>query len=341
MSGKADRVTIVDVARAAGTSVSSASVALRGENGVSEATRDRIVEAARRLGYQPNRRARLLRQQRSKLLGVTFSVDQTFHADLVHNLYRAVDNTGYDLVLSATTPARTDIEAIESLLRDRCEALILISPGIDEHQLANVRERASVVTVGSELRADLVDSVRADDRQGITDVVEHLVKAGHREIAYVEAPTGALNAKRRAGYVDAMTANGLADEVWVISGRPTEQSGVEIAGELLENGRLPTAILAHNDMIAFGLVLTLRSGGVAVPDDISIVGYDNTKMAGLSSVALTSVSQDAEQLSRTAVNRAVARIESPELPGEEFVVPARLITRGTTGEPNGSGSRRP
>lgn len=147
MAKEADRTTIVDVARAAGTSVSSASEALRGKPGVSDRTRTRVLNAAQRLGYQPDERARLLRLRKSPLLGVTFSVDRTFHANVIENLYHAADQTGYDFVLSATTPTRPEAKAIENLLRDRCETLILISPEIDEAQLEDLSTRASVVTM--------------------------------------------------------------------------------------------------------------------------------------------------------------------------------------------------
>lgn len=333
VTGKTGKTTIVDVARTAGTSVSSASVALRGEPGVSEQTRTRILDAAQRLGYQPDQRARLLRQQQSRLLGVTFSVNQTFHADVIENLYHAADQIGCDLLLSATTPARSESQAIDNLLRDRCETLILISPELDESQLEDLSRRASVVTVGSDLRAEGVDSLRSDDRQGVTDAVDHLIALGHRWVTYIDGGITAMSATRREAYVEAMTAHGLGEQSRVLTGSPTEESGVEVATRILDEGKtLPTAILAHNDMIAFGLLLTLRSRGIAVPDDISVIGYDNTRMAALTTVQLTSVSQDAARLARTAAERAIARAENPA-PTKEIVTPARLVIRETSGPP--------
>ncbi|GGJ01851.1 LacI family transcriptional regulator [Saccharopolyspora subtropica] len=333
MARKTGKPTIVDVARAAGTSVSSVSVALRGEPGVSEQTRLRILDAAQRLGYRPDQRARLLREQQSRLLGVTFAVNQTFQAEVIDNLYRAADRCGYDLLLSATTPTRSASEAVDDLLRDRCETLILISPALDESQLADLSTRASVVTIGSELRVGAVDSVHSDDRQGVTDVVDHLVGLGHRHITYVDGGTTAMAAVRRAAYLEAMRTRGLGEHARVLSGDSTEESGIAAATRILDSGEpLPTAICTHNDMMAFGLLHTLRSRGIAVPDDISVVGFDNTRMAALATVQLTSVSQDAAQLARTAVERAIRRAENPA-PGEEIVTPARLVIRETSGPP--------
>ncbi|WP_338051331.1 LacI family DNA-binding transcriptional regulator [Pseudonocardia acidicola] len=333
MAARAGRVTIVDVARAAGTSVSSASVALRGEPGVSEETRRRILRTADRLGYRPDQRARMLREQNSRLLGVTFTVSQAFHAEVVEHLYRAVADTGYDLVLSATTRTRTELQAVESLLQERCAALVLVSPDIGNHDLAALSRRVPAVTVGSELHAESVDSVRADDRRGVGAAVEHLVAAGHRDIHYVDGGRAVMSRTRREGYLDAMSAHGLADRARVLGGHADEESGVAAAMELLAAARPPTAVLTHNDMTAFGLLLTLRVRGVDVPGEISVVGYDDTRLASLRNVELTSVSQDPAALAATAVRRAVARCEGQEVPAGEFVTPPRLVVRTSSGPP--------
>ncbi len=333
MRRSSDRITIVDVARAAGTSVSSASVALRGEPGVSERTRIRVLHTADQLGYQPDQRARVLREQRSRLLGVTFAVNQNFDAEVVENLYRAATGTGYDLVLSATTTGRPETEAVESLLRDRCSTLILISPELGTDQLAELSGRVSVVTIGSDLRDDRVDSVRSDEVRGTSDAVDHLVRLGHRSISYADGGAAVLSSERRDGYLAAMAAHGLDTHSRVLAGHPTGESGVEAAHRILGRKPLPTAILAHNDMIAFGLLLTLRANGIAVPGDISVIGYDDTRLAALSTIRLTSVSQDARQLAGTAIQRAIARTETPGTPAAEFVTAPVLVARDTTGPP--------
>jgi DNA-binding LacI/PurR family transcriptional regulator len=325
------RVTIVDVARAAGTSVSSASVALRGEPGVSEDTRRRILHTAERLGYRPDHRARMLREQNSRLLGVTFTLSQAFHAEVVEHLYQAVAHSGYDLVLSTATRTRTELEAVESLLQDRCAALILVSPEIGNHDLAALSRRAPAVTIGSELQVDSVDSVHADDRRGIAMAVEHLVAAGHREIHYVDGGRAVLSHTRRQGYLDAMSTHGLSGRARVFQGHADEESGDAAAIEMLAAPVRPTAVLAHNDMTAFGLLLTLRTRGVDVPGEISLVGYDDTRLASLRNVELTSVSQDPPALATAAVRHAIARAEGQVAPAGEFITPPNLVTRGTSG----------
>jgi DNA-binding LacI/PurR family transcriptional regulator len=328
---KAGRVTIVDVARAAGASVSSTSVALRGEPGVSEETRRRILRTADRLGYRPDQRARMLREQTSRLLGVTFTVSQTFHADVVECLYAAVADTGYDLVLSATTSTRTELQAIESLLQDRCAALVLLSPEIGNLDLAALSRRVPAVLVGSELSAESVDLVRADDPRGIRMAVDHLVGMGHRDIHYIDGGAAAMGRTRREGYLNAMSAHGLAGRARLLDGDDDEESGVAAATELLAGPSRPTAVLAYNDRTAFGLLLTLRMRGVDVPGEISVVGYDDTRLASLRGIELTSVSQDASALAAAAVRSAIARAEGNAGSAAEFVTPPRLVVRATSG----------
>lgn len=332
MTRRTVRTTIVDVARAAGISVSSASVALRGEPGVSEQTRDRVLDVAHGLGYEPDQRARVLRQRKPRLIGVTYSLTQTFHADVAEALYRAADEAGHDLVLSATSSARSGSRAVEALLRDRCETMILISPEIGELELTDLGGRADVVTVSSDVRAAGVDAVRSDENQGVAEAVGHLVSLGHRSIAFVDGGDAAVAATRARSYVDSMRSHDLLDEVQVISGGVTEDVGAEVADRILAKGSLPTAILAHNDMVAFGILLILRARGIAVPEELSVVGYDNIRMSDMATVRLTSVSQDADTLARKAVERAVERTEKSG-PAREIVIPAQLVVRRTSGPP--------
>ena len=338
MATNAGRVTIVDVARAAGTSVSSASVALRGEPGVSAATRRRIMQTADRLGYRPDQRARTLRQQNSRLLGVTFAITQAFHAAVVEHLYQAVADSEYDLVLSTTTEVRDGLRAAESLLADRCAALILVSPEIGNHDLAALSRRAPAVTVGSELHAESVDSVHADDRLGVAMAIEHLVALGHRDIHYIDGGRAVLGHTRREGYLEAMAAHGLRGRARILHGQADEESGARAAAELLAGSSLPTAVLAFNDRTAFGLVISLRLGGVDVPGQVSVVGYDDTRLASLRNVELTTVSQDPAVLAATAVQRAIARAEGETARAEEFVTPPRLVIRSTSAQPGGGRS---
>ena len=130
-----------------------------------------------------------------------------------------------------------------------------------------------------------------------------------------------------------MTARGLGEHADVLAAAPTEEAGIDAARRILARPRLPTAVLTHNDQMALGLLLTLRERGVGVPGRISVIGYDDTRLASLSTIRLTSVSQDAEQLAGAAITRAIARTEEPGGAAAEYVTAPRLVLRNTTGPP--------
>jgi DNA-binding LacI/PurR family transcriptional regulator len=127
-----------------------------------------------------------------------------------------------------------------------------------------------------------------------------------------------------------MAAHGLGAQAQALGGQPTEESGVVVAQQVLAADSLPTAIVTHNDMIAFGLLLTLREAGIEVPGAVSVIGYDDTRLANLSMIRLTSVSQDSRRLAQTAIERAIARAEDPDLPAQAFVAAPRLVVRDTS-----------
>ena len=341
------RVKIVDVARAAGTSIASASVALNGKPGVSPQTRSRILAVAEELGYRPDSTARRLRNERTHLLGVTFAIDMVFHSELVGHLYEAAGEAGWDLVLSGVTPTRPVERAVESLLRDRCEAVLLISPDMTDDALAALSRQTSAVALGAAVSVAGVDSARSDDRAGAALAVDHLVGLGHRDIAYVDAGPAALNSERRAGYEAAMWRHALGTRIRVLAAAPqkggpvgeglavTEAAGAAVAEALLADGDLPTALVTYNDMLAVGIMLSLRGRGVRIPGDMSVIGYDDTHFARLDAISLTSVRQDGQRLAQAAVNCALARAEGRERPGgvARIVVPPHLVVRSTTSTP--------
>ncbi|WP_330302188.1 MULTISPECIES: LacI family DNA-binding transcriptional regulator [unclassified Streptomyces] len=335
-SGK--RPTLADVAARAGVSVALVSVVMRGAKGAGAATRERVLRAAKEIGYRPDSRARLLRSSRSRLLGVQFGLQQPFHTDLVEFLYAAAEPVGYQIALSAVAPSRSERQAVEALLGDRCEALILLGPQAPAARLAELAAQLPVVSVARRLRppAAGVDVVRTADDEGARQAVDHLVALGHRDIAHIDGGRAPGAADRRRGYRTAMNRHGLADRVQVLPGGLTEEDGAAAARDLLDAGLASTAVLAFNDRCATGVLDTFLRAGVPVPGRISVVGFDDSRLARLSHVDLTTVGQDISRLAQLAVGRAVARLEGEAgsgAPGQEIVVEPHLVTRGTTAAP--------
>jgi DNA-binding LacI/PurR family transcriptional regulator len=322
---------MADVAASAGVSRALVSIVFRGVPGASPETRQRVMEAADQLSYRPDQRARLLGSNRSRTVGVVFGLHREFHAEVVEALYGAAGTTGYDLALGAVAPTRDETRAVQSLLGYRCEALILIGPTLPQAAIEELAERLPVVVVARALRTRLADVVRTDDFSGARIAVEHLSGLGHESIVHVDGRRAPGAAERRRGYRDAMRALGLESRAAVVAGGLTEEDGERAAAELLA-GSLPTAVTAFNDHCAAGLLAAVRAQGVSVPGGLSVVGYDDSHVAGLSSVALTTVAQDATRLGGSALELAVSRVVdgSDAPPRSEVVVPPRLVVRRTT-----------
>ncbi|WP_433300067.1 LacI family DNA-binding transcriptional regulator [Actinoplanes sp. CA-030573] len=329
------RPTLADVAAEAGVSVALASIVMREAPGASAATRARVLEVARRLGYQPDSRARLLRSGESRLLGVVFGVQHPFHDDVLTGLYDAAGRVGHELALSAVTPRRDERTAIDGLLRDRCAALILLGPLIPTAELGALTARMPVVAMFRPIRHKAVDVVRTDDSRGLHLAVDHLVELGHRRIAHVDGARWVASAERRQGYREAMTRHGLAEHIRVVPGGSGEEDGARAARELLDDP--PTAVTTFNDLSATGLLDGLRRGGLDVPGDISVVGYDDSSFSRLAHIDLTTVAQDIDTMTTLAVARAVERVAGVRIAHREVVTSPRLVVRGTTG-PVDSGS---
>ncbi len=329
------RPTLADVAARAGVSVALVSIVIRDAPGASARSRERVLLAADELGYRPDTRARLLRSGRSRLLGVQFAVQHDFHGDLVGGLYAAADRAGYELTLSAVTPGRDERRALAGLLQDRCAALVLLGPQAPTADLAAAAARLPVVVVARAARHRDLDVVRTADDEGLQRAVDHLVGLGHRRIAHVDGGRAPGAADRRNGYRAAMHRHGLDGEVRIVPGGPGEGDGATAAAAVLALDPRPTAVTVFNDRAATGLLDIVRRAGLAVPGGISVVGYDDSRLARLAHVDLTTVAQDTARLTALAVDRAVDRIEGAPVGRREQVVPPHLVVRGTTAPPAG------
>lgn len=324
-------VTMADVAARAGVSRALVSIVFRDVPGASAATRQRVMQAADDLAYRPDQRARLLGSNRSRTIGVVFGLHHAFHAELVESLYHALGTTGYDLGLGAWAPSRDERRAVQSMLDYRCEALILLGPTLSRASIEELAERIPVVVVARALPRSPVDVVRTDDVTGGRIAVEHLAGLGHTSITHVDGRRAPGAAERRRGYRAAMDDLGLVSGKAFVPGGLTEHDGEQAALQLLR-GTPPTAVTAFNDHCALGLMAAARARGAHVPDDLSVVGYDNSHIAGLASVALTTISQDASTLAASALDLALERADRAVdgRPPTEVVVPPRLVVRDTT-----------
>jgi DNA-binding LacI/PurR family transcriptional regulator len=328
MANAEPRPTLADVAARAGVSKSLVSLVMRDEPGAGPETRRRVLEAAGHLGYHPDSRARLLRSGRSRLLGVVFDIQHAFHVDLVTALYTAARDRGYELALSAVTPDRDEAEATGGLLQDRCEALIMCGPRTPAADLARLAVRLPVVVLARNVR--VADVIRTADDEGLRQAVDLLAGLGHQRIAHIDGGRAPGAADRRRGYREAMATHGLHRHSRIAEGGLTEEDGAAAARRLLDEGDRPTAITVFNDRSATGVLDVLTRACLRVPEDISVVGFDDSHLARLAHVNLTTVAQDTGTMTRLSVDRAIARIDGSDITHRSLVVPPRLIIRGTT-----------
>lgn len=321
--------TMADIAGQAGISTALVSIVMRGVPGASDATRRRVLEIADELGYEPDQRARKLRQSRSGLLGVGFELQQPFHGDFVEHVYAAAAERGYDVMLSAVAPSRDEQTAVRALIRERCEATILIGSTMDPDELSRLASRVPSVVVARRLDVPGVGLVRADDVTGIALAVDHLVALGHRRIAHIDGAGAPGSHDRKQGFSERMTRHGLESSTTIAEGGVTEADGARGIHEVLSREPPPTAVIAFNDRCATGVLDALVRMGRDVPAEISVVGYDDSRLAKLPHVQMTTISQDVRHLAQASVSGALDLAAGRE-PAEVVLVP-RLIERATSG----------
>lgn len=325
------RPTLEDVAERAGVSRALVSIVMRDVAGASEQTRERVRRAADEIGYRPDPRARRLRQHRTKLIGVTFTAGQEFHADLVDGVYVAAEELGYDVVLSGVTPHRDESRALRTLVDDRCEGLLLIGPEMPTGELRDLAARMPVVVVARKVGG--IHVVRSDDVAGAVLGMEHLVGLGHRRILYLDGGRAPGAAERRRGYRRAARAAQLPELTG--PGGLTERDGAAAAAAMLECKALPSAVFAFNDRCALGVMDVLIRAGMDIPQQVSVLGFDDSPLAGLAHIDLTTIRQDSAGLARAAVRRLVTRLDGGTVDGAavDLTREPTLVVRSSTAPP--------
>lgn len=325
--------TILDVAQDAGVSKSLVSLVMRGSNSVSAASRDAVLESVKKLGYRPNAAARTMVRQRSYVIGVMLSdLHNPFYADVIDGIDMAATSSGYRSILTTGgRVAKRERLAVSTLLEMRVDGLILVSPVVPRDCAIEASHSVPTVVVGMATRVATVDSVTNDDRLGSALVVDHLVELGHRHIAHIDGGVGAGSRTRRTGYERSMQRHGLKNNIRSVRGDFTEEGGSTGMRSLLVSGRRPTAVFVANDLAAIGVLGVLKSEGLRVPRDISVVSYDNTALATSHRLGLTTIDQPRHEMGLMAADLILTKIEDNRTAPSRVVLAPKLIVRDSTG----------
>jgi DNA-binding LacI/PurR family transcriptional regulator len=324
---RATRPTLADVAREAGVSTALVSIVMRDVPGASDATRERVRGIADGMGYVRDERARKLRQATSRLIGVTFDLQQPFHGDLVEHLYTAAASRGYDLAISAVAPTRSEDVALQALLRERCEVAVLLGSSSSDTELTRAAARVPLLLVARRSGTAGISSVHSDDVEGVGLAVDHLVSLGHRRLVHVDGGDAPGADDRRLGFARSVERHGVAGRV--VAGGPTEHDGARAAAAVLDSPDRPTGVVAFNDHCAAGVLDVLVRRRLDVPGEISVIGYDDSRLAIGPHAQMSTISQNAAEMAEGAVAGTLDLLRGGD--PRELVLTPHLVARTTTG----------
>ncbi|MFJ4221407.1 LacI family DNA-binding transcriptional regulator [Curtobacterium luteum] len=322
--------TIYDVAARAGVSKSLVSLVLQRSPRVSDQRRAAVLRAIQELDYRPSTAAVALAGTRSRTIGVVLDdFRNQWFVDLLTGLRESLQDQGHRLVV-ADRFLNTGLDAspVEGFLSMRVEGIVIA--GEPDTDLA-VPASMPLVVAGGRVTIPRADTVANDDRTGGAIAAAHLLDLGHRRIGFVGARSAASD-ERRTGLEARIAAAGPGASVVsaVLPGEPTEEAGVRAVGVLLDEHPDVTAVFAANDVMAIGALSGLAERGLRVPEDVSVIGYDDTPVAASRYVGLTSIDDRSVEIGRGAGERLLARIADPGAPAQEILVEPRLVARRTT-----------
>jgi LacI family transcriptional regulator len=321
------RVTINDVAQAAGVSRQTVSRALNDKGEIDAGTKQRVLDAARELGYRPSRFARGLVRQDTTTIGLVIpDLLNPFFTEVAAGALEAARARGWHVIVYDTADSVDTERGTLEVVASQVDAVVGYF-SLDEAELDTHLSGLPAVLIGREHRTPRFSSIRVEGAAGVREAVDHLVAKGHRRIGMLDYAGRAKPSIRRAWFADAMAAHGLADDA-VGGAVQSVDGGTEALTRLLTKHPDLTAVFAFNDIIAIGALRAARRLGRTVPDDLAVVGFDGLQLGTVVDPALTSVALDTRRVGALAIEQAGRLLtDSPLLPDEELQVNAVLVLR--------------
>ncbi len=343
------RTTLKDIAEQAGVSVTAVSRALSGYPDISEETRSRILRIACELNYQPNIAARTLVTQKSGVMGLFVlgrekgeGFSHPFSGQVINGFLDELTEEGYDMMVFKANrpPDSTNSSYLDLCRRRMVEGAFLMGLRTDDPWLADLTTSTiPIVTIDMPLAGDMTFSVGCDNLSAVHSAIRHLADLGHRRIGIVNGyKQASVSLERLQGYRNALDDLEIPfDPSLVAEADFTAKGGKKAFLSMIDRSPDMTAVFAASDLMAMGVLEGARERGLTVPDDLSVVGFDNIDMAAMSSPPLTTLDQPRYELGQTAADMLISACNG-ETPPSRVLLKANLIVRSSTAEPN---KRRP
>ncbi len=326
------KTTIKDVAREACVSITTVSHVINKTRYVSDKLKKRVYDAMEQLHYTPNAIAQGLRGGSTKIIGVILpDCTNSFFAEIARAIDHYSFTLGYSVILCNTdNDSERQREYVNMLISKQVDGVLFISANNADTDLKALNDRSiPAVIVDRTIQSVAVDSIIVDNRLGARRAVEHCIQKKRLRIACITGPLELSSAKNRfLGYQEILKEHALPfREDYVINGNFHYSGGVEAFRTLWALDEKPNAVFACNDMMAIGFITTAINNGVRIPEDVSVIGFDNIEMAAITSPPLTTLSQPLTELASTAVEHLLARIEEPEKEIEHIALKPHLVVR--------------
>ncbi|MEM7322894.1 MAG: LacI family DNA-binding transcriptional regulator [Actinomycetota bacterium] len=328
------RPTMDDVAARAGVSRALVSLVMRKSPRVSDSSREKVLAAAAELGYRPNVLARNLASGQTRTVGVMLNdLHNPYFTEMAEGVADAAEEAGLQVLInSGWQRDEGETKAVEALLELRTDGVVLAAPRLPHEVLTDFADQVPMAVVSYYGEPDAFDTISNDEEHGARLVVDHLVDLGHERIAHINAAQATGGPERCSGFIAAMTRYGLAPIV--VDGDFNEEAGYAATAQLMSLREPPSAIFAGNDLAAIGVLSYLRTEGIRVPEDVSLVGYDDTLLARIGPVSLTTVHQPRQQYGRRALELLSERFTG-RTEAKHELIQSSLIARSTTGRVTG------
>lgn len=330
-------VTSQQVAQVAGVSQSAVSRTFTPGASISPATREKVLQAARELGYRPNAIARSLNTARSRIVGVVMSYfDNQFYPQVLEALAQKLDELNYHLLLFVGDKDGNVDRIFDQIMQYRVDGIVLASVSLSiELSEECLAAGIPVVLFNRNAENGTASSVNTDNAKAARQIAEFLLAGEHRHFAYVAGiAESSVNLARQQGYVAALQARGMKD-IQVVFGNYDAEQTAKAARELFSSPQPPDAIFAANDHMALTVMDVARyEFGLRIPQDVSVVGYDDTGPSGWPSYALTSASQPVDAMVTATVELLMKQIDSGNIEPEQVIVPGALIVRHSARRPS-------